>query len=55
MQGHIITRQINFEFNVGDKVKIREKKLKTEKKRTNDFSKGEYVLEGIFETLNQTH
>ena len=43
------------ELNVGDKVKIKRKKLMTEKERTNHFLKGEYVVEEIFEKLNQTY
>ena len=43
------------ELNVGDKVKIKRKKLITEKERTSHFLKGEYVVEEIFEKLNQTY
>ena len=42
------------ELKVGDKVKIKRKKL-TEKERTSHFLKGEYVVEEIFEKLNQTY
>ena len=43
------------ELNVGDKVKIKRKKLIIEKERTNHFMKGEYVVEEIFKKLNQTY
>ena len=43
------------ELKVGDKVKIKRKKLITEKERTSHFLKGEYVVEEIFEKLNQTY
>ena len=43
------------ELNVGDKVKIKRKKTITEKERTSHFLKGEYVVEEIFEKLNQKY
>ena len=43
------------ELKVGDKVKIKRNKLITEKERTSHFLKGEYVVEEIFEKLNQTY
>ena len=43
------------ELNVGDKVKIKRKKAITEKERTSHFLQGEYVVEEIFEKLNQKY
>ena len=43
------------ELNGGEKVKIKRTKLMTEKERTGHFLKGEYVVEEIFEKLNQTY
>ena len=43
------------ELNVGDKVKIVRKKTITEKERTSHFLQGEYVVEEIFEKLNQKY
>jgi predicted methyltransferase len=43
------------ELKVGDKVKIKRKKLITEKEGTSHFLKGEYIVEEIFKKLNQTY
>ena len=43
------------ELNVGDRVKIVRKKAITEKERTSNFLKGEYIVEENFEKLNQTY
>ena len=43
------------ELEVGDKVKIKRKKLITEKERTSHFLKGEYVVEEISEKLGQKY
>ena len=40
------------ELNVGDRVKIVRKKAITEKERTSNFLKGEYIVEEFFEKLN---
>ena len=43
------------ELNVGDKVKIKRKKLITEKERTSHWLKGEYTVESISEKLGQKY
>ena len=43
------------ELSVGDRVKIVRKKAITEKERTSNFLQGEYIVEEIFEKLNQTY
>ena len=43
------------ELFVGDKVKIRRKKAITEKERTSNFLKGEYIVEAINERLGQKY
>jgi uncharacterized protein (DUF2164 family) len=40
------------ELFVGDKIKIKRKKATTEKERTSDYLKGEYIVEFINEKLN---
>jgi uncharacterized protein (DUF2164 family) len=40
------------ELSVGDKIKIKRKKATTEKERTSDYLKGEYIVEFINEKLN---
>ena len=42
-------------LEVGDKVKIKRKKAITEKERTSHCFSGEYVVEEIFEKLNQKY
>ena len=42
-------------LEVGDKVKIMRKKAITEKERTSNWLAGEYVVEEIFERLNQKY
>ena len=42
-------------LEVGDKVKIMRKKAITEKERTSNWLPGEYVVEEIFEKLNQKY
>jgi len=43
------------ELSVGDRVKIKRKKTITEKERTSNFLQGEYIVEEIFEKLNQKY
>ena len=43
------------ELNVGDKVKIKRKKLITEKERTSHWLKGEYTVESISQKLGQKY
>ena len=43
------------ELKISDKVKIKRKKLITEKERTRHFLKGEYTVESISEKLGQTY
>ena len=43
------------ELSVGDRVKIKRKKAITEKERSSHFLQGEYIVEEIFEKLNQTY
>ena len=40
------------ELSVGDKIKIKRKKVTTEKEKTSDYLKGEYIVEFINEKLN---
>jgi uncharacterized protein (DUF2164 family) len=48
------TKQQRFypELSMGDKIKIKRKKATTEKEKTSDYLKGEYIVEFINEKLN---
>ena len=43
------------EVEIGDKVKIKRKKLITEKERTSNFLKGEYTVESITKRMGQKY